>query len=229
VASVVLVIEDEPQLRRFLRAALQTQGYRVLEAETGASGLAEAAAQVPDVIVLDLGLPDMDGVEVARRLREWSAIPVVVLSARGQERDKIEALDAGADDYLTKPFGVGELLARLRACLRRRIHAGGEQGDTVFQCGDWEVDLEAHIVRRAGAELHLTPLQFRLLAALVRSAGKVVTHRHLLQEVWGPGAASQTHYLRVFMGQLRHKLEDDPAHPRYLVTEAGVGYRLRAE
>jgi two-component system, OmpR family, KDP operon response regulator KdpE len=227
--SVVLVIEDEPQLRRFLRAALRTQGYRVLEAETGAGGLAEAAAHVPDVIVLDLGLPDMDGVEVARRLREWSLTPVLVLSARGQERDKIEALDAGADDYLTKPFGVGELLARLRACLRRRAHASGDTGEMLFRCGDWEVDLEAHVVRRAGTELHLTPLQFRLLAALVRNAGKVVTHRQLLQEVWGPGATSQTHYLRVFMGQLRHKLEVDPAHPRHLVTEAGVGYRLREE
>jgi two-component system KDP operon response regulator KdpE len=196
---------------------------------TGAAALRRFERHDLDAAIVDLGLPDMDGVDVARRLREWSKTPVVVLSARGQERDKIEALDAGADDYLTKPFGVGELLARMRACLRRRAQAGGEAGEAIFECGDWEVDLEAHLVRRAGAELHLTPLQFRLLATLVRNAGKVVTHRQLLQEVWGPGAASQTHYLRVFMGQLRHKLERDPAHPRYLVTEAGVGYRLRTE
>jgi two-component system KDP operon response regulator KdpE len=226
---LVLVIEDEPQVGRFLRASLSTHGFRVLEATTGAQGLLEASARVPDLVLLDLGLPDMDGVEVARRIREWSAVPILVLSARGQERDKIEALDAGADDYLTKPFGIGELLARIRVALRHaeRVGAGTEVAE--FAVGELRVDLAGRHVFARGQEVRLTPIEYRLLACLVKNAGKVVTQRQLLREVWGPGSVTQSHYLRVYMSQLRGKLEAEPARPRWLITEAGVGYRLRAE
>jgi len=228
--AVVLVVEDDPQIRRFLRATLPAHGYRLLEAATGADGLTQAATRSPEVVLLDLGLPDIDGLEFIRRLREWSTTPIIVLSARGLERDKVAALDAGADDYLTKPFGVDELLARLRVALRHRATVGsGGAASAVFTSGELSVDLAGHIVRVGGREVRLTPTEFRLLAMLVRHAGKVVTHRHLLVEVWGPGSAENTHYLRVQMHGLRHKLEEMPARPRYLITEPGVGYRLREE
>jgi len=225
---LVLVVDDEPQLRRFLRASLPAQGYRIVEAATGEEALREAAARAPDLVLLDLGLPDLDGVEVTRRLREWSAAPIVVLSARDQEQDKIRALDAGADDYLTKPFGTGELLARMRVALR---HAGrGAAADEpVIVIGGLQVDLAARRVAVEAREIRLTRTEYRLLALLARHAGKVLTHRQLLKEVWGPGAVDQTHYLRVYMGQLRHKIEADPAQPRYFLTETGVGYRLAAD
>lgn len=226
---VILAIEDEAQVARFLRASLTSHGFRLVEATTGVQGLAEAAARVPDLILLDLGLPDLDGVEVARRLREWTAVPILVLSARGQERDKIEALDAGADDYLTKPFGIGELLARIRVALRHAERAGGTAQAAEFSLGQMRVDFAARRVFFRGAEVHLTPIEYRLLGVLVRNVGKVVTQRQLLKEVWGPGSVSQNHYLRVYMANLRGKLEEEPARPRYFVTEAGVGYRLRDE
>jgi len=226
---LVLVVEDEPQVLRFLRASLSAHGYRLAEAATGERALVEAAVRAPDLVLLDLGLPDLDGVEVARRIRAWSAVPIVVLSARGQERDKIEALDAGADDYLTKPFGVGELLARMRVALRHAARLASGGGETAFEAGDLRVDLAARRVSVRGEEVRLTRTEFNLLAALARHAGKVLTHRQLLQEVWGPGSTGQSHYLRVYMGQLRHKLEEDPARPKYLLTETGVGYRLAAE
>ena len=225
----VLLIEDEPQIRRFLRAALGSHGYRLLEAETGAAGLAEAATRQPDLIILDLGLPDMDGLEVIRRLREWTATPIVVLSARGQERDKIAALDAGADDYVSKPFGVGELLARMRVALRRVTRGSGEPGDPVFSVGDLCVDLGQRKVTVGGKPVHLTPIEYRLLTTLIHHAGKLLTHRHLLTEVWGPNQTEQAQYLRVYIAQLRRKLEADPARPRFVLTEPGVGYRLAAE
>jgi two-component system KDP operon response regulator KdpE len=225
---LVLVVDDEPQVRRFLRASLPHQGYRLVEATTGEEALREASTRGPDAILLDLGLPDLDGVEVTRRLREWSAVPIVVLSARGQERDKIEALDAGADDYLTKPFGIGELLARLRVALRHSSRAGASD-EPVFEHGDLRVDLSTQRVFSRGQEVRLTRTEYRLLAQLVKHAGKVLTHRQLLKEVWGPGSVNESHYLRVYMGQLRHKLEEDPARPRHLVTEIGVGYRLKAD
>jgi two-component system KDP operon response regulator KdpE len=224
------VVEDDPQIRRFLRATLPAHGYRLFEADTGGEGLTQAATRVPEVILLDLGLPDLDGLEFIARVREWSPMPIIVLSARGLERDKVAALDAGADDYLTKPFGVEELLARLRVALRHRTTIGsGAAGTAVFATGDLSVDLAGHIVRVGGREVRLTPTEFRILALLVKHAGKVVTHRHLLVQVWGPGSAENTHYLRVQMHGLRHKLEATPARPRYLITEPGVGYRLRDE
>jgi len=223
----VLLVEDDPQIRRFIRATLPSHGLQLIEAATGREALSQAAVRTPDVVLLDLGLPDLDGLEVIRRLREWSAIPIIVLSARGLERDKVTALDAGADDYLTKPFGVDELLARLRVALRHRAASGS--GATTFATGDLSVDLAGRIVRLAAREIRLTPTEFKLLAVLVRHAGKVVTHRQLLVEVWGPGSAGNTHYLRVQMHGLRHKLEAIPARPRYLITEPGVGYRLRDE
>ena len=225
---LVLVVEDEAQMTRFLRATLPAQGYRIVEATTGEQGLMEATTRAPDLILLDLGLPDLDGVEVTRRLREWSATPVIVLSARGQENDKIEALDAGADDYLTKPFATGELLARMRVALRNAAR-GAAAAEPVFEVGELRVDLGARRVFVGEREVRLTRTEYRLLAMLVRYAGKVVTHRQLLKEVWGPGSVDQSHYVRVYMGQLRHKLEADPARPRYLVTETGVGYRLRID
>jgi two-component system KDP operon response regulator KdpE len=225
----VVVIEDEPQIRKFLRAALGGQGYRVFEAGTGEDGLIEAASRQPDVVIVDLGLPDIDGLQVIRRLREWSAVPIIVLSARGQEPDKVAALDAGADDYLSKPFGVGELLARMRVALRHRARVDQGSVESTVTVGDLHVDLGRRRVLIRDAEVHLTPIEYRLLATLIRYAGKVVTHRQLLREVWGPNAESQSHYLRVYMAHLRRKLEKDPAQPRYLLTEPGVGYRLLSE
>jgi two-component system KDP operon response regulator KdpE len=221
-----MVVEDEPQIRRFLRPTLTSQGYRMVEAATGEEGVLQAAARQPDVVVLDLGLPDMDGLEVIRRLREWSAVPIVVLSARGQERDKIAALDAGADDYVAKPFAVGELLARLRVALRHAARRSSEPEDAVFRQGDLRVDLARRRVFVGEREVRLTRTEYRLLATLVRYAGRVLTHRQLLQEVWGPSHLDQSHYLRVYMAQLRRKLEADPARPRFMLTEPGVGYRL---
>ena len=221
----VLVIDDEAPIRRFLRAALSSQGYQVTEAATGLDGLAQASMRTPDLILLDLGLPDLDGLAVTQRLRAWTQTPIVVLSARGQEGDKIAALDAGADDYVTKPFAIGELAARMRAALRRVAHAGDGEGD-VFESGDLRVDRGRRTVAVGGNEVRLTPIEWKLLVALARHPGRVLTHGHLLREVWGPGA-NETHYLRVYMAQLRHKLEQDPARPRHFVTEPGVGYRLR--
>lgn len=225
--SLILVIEDEPQMLRFLRASLSTHGYRLAETTTAAEGLAQAAARNPDVILLDLGLPDLDGVEVTRRLREWTRTPIIVLSARGQDEDKIHALDAGADDYLTKPFSVGELLARIRVALRHVAEATAGGHEPIFAVGDLRVDLGRREVFVGEKDVHLTPTEYKLLATLVKFAGKVVTHRQLLREVWGPPYVEHTQYLRVFMGQLRQKLEPDPAKPRYLINEPGVGYRLK--
>jgi two-component system KDP operon response regulator KdpE len=225
---LVLLIEDEPQMRRFLRAMLQGNAYRLVEAETGEQGITFAAQYNPDIVLLDLGLPDLDGIDVTKRLREWSQLPIIVLSARGREDDKIAALDAGADDYLTKPFGAGELLARMRVALRHATRSD-QQEVSRFSFGEIEVDLARRQVLCQGGEVHLTPIEYKLLIELIRHAGKVLTHRQLLRNVWGPTASSQTHYLRVYMAQLRHKLEQDPARPRFLLTEAGVGYRLKAE
>lgn len=225
---VIVLIEDELQIRRFLRANLLGQGYRLFEAATGGDGLMEAATRQPDVVVVDLELPDMDGIDVIRRLREWTNVPVIVLSARGQERDKVAALDAGADDYVSKPFGPGELLARIRVALRHSARVAGEDA-TTFAVGDLQVDLPRRQVFVAGKEVHLTPIEYKLLTTLVRHAGKVLTHRQLLKEVWGPSHSSEAHYLRVYMVQLRRKLEADPTRPRYLLTEPGIGYRLASE
>ena len=224
----ILVIEDEPSLQKFLRATLSTQGYAVAQAARADDGLRQAAAAPPDLIVLDLGLPDLDGVEVTRRLREWTAVPIIVVSARGREQDKVVALDAGADDYLTKPFGVGELLARVRVALRHAALVKQDTGEPVFENGDLRVDLARREVYAAQKPVRLTPIEFKLLAVLVRNAGRVLTHRQLLKEVWGPQAAEENHYLRVYMNNLRNKLEPQPARPKYLLTEAGVGYRLAA-
>lgn len=223
---VVLVIEDEPQIRKFLRACLDAQGFSVEEAESGEQGLAMAANRRPEAIVLDLGLPDIDGVDLIRRLREWSGLPIIVLSARTQESDKIRALDAGADDYVTKPFGVGELLARLRVAMRHAAIVEGTNAATSIESGELKIDLAARRVTMSGKEVHLTPTEYRLLAELAKHAGKVLTQRHLLKEVWGPGYSDRPHYLRIYMANLRAKLEADPAQPRRLLTETGVGYRL---
>ncbi len=224
----VVLIEDEPQIRRFLRATLTAEGYRLFEATTGAAGLIEVGSRQPDVVIVDLGLPDMDGLEVIRRIREWTPVPIVVLSARGQERDKVAALDVGADDYVSKPFGAGELLARIRVALRHAAGVARADGEA-FKVGGLEVELLRRQVHVEGAEVRLTPIEYRLLSTLVRHAGKVVTHQQLLREVWGPTHTDQSHYARVYMAHLRHKLEAEPARPRYLLTEPGVGYRLTAE
>ena len=224
---VVLVIEDEPQIRRFVRTSLDAHGFEVIEAETAAQGLSEAARSRPECLILDLGLPDIDGVEVIRRFREWSGVPVIVLSARTQEQDKIAALDAGADDYVTKPFGVGELLARLRVALRHAATVG--DGSTVFEADPVRVDLSARRVTVSGRDVHLTPTEYRLLTTLVKHAGKVLTQRFLLKEVWGPAYVERPHYLRIQMANLRQKLEADPAQPKLLLTETGVGYRLAVD
>ncbi len=221
----ILLIEDDPQIRRFLRATLLTQGYELLEAETGQEGLALAASHVPEIILLDLGLPDMEGIEVIRRLREWSQIPILILSARGQEREKVTNLDAGADDYLTKPFGVGELLARMRALMRRSPPE--EEKPRRFEWGGIMVDFEKRRVSRGSEEIHLTPTEYKLLSVLIRHRGKVVTHHQLLKEVWGPSHMEQIPYLRIFILSLRRKLETDPARPAFLITEPGVGYRIK--
>jgi two-component system KDP operon response regulator KdpE len=226
-SPVALLIEDEPQIRRFLRTALEAEGWIVHEADTARQGLVDAGTRKPDLLVVDLGLPDRDGVELIRDLRTWSALPVIVLSARIAEKEKIAALDAGADDYLTKPFGVGELLARVRATMRRRRQPPGETS-SIFRFGNVEVDIEARTVKRGGAEVHLTPVEYRLLSLLIANAGKVLTHRQILRDVWGPAGVEQSHYARVYMGHLRRKLEDDPAQPQHLLTETAVGYRLVA-
>lgn len=220
----ILVIEDDLQTRRFLKTSLASLGWRCVVAESGQSGLAVVKADQPDMVILDLGLPDISGIDVVKRLRQFSEIPILILSARSQEYDKIEALEAGADDYLTKPFSSGELHARLQALLRRAIKALAAA--EVFVSGELSVDLVRRIVLVAGLEIHLTPIEFRLLALLIRHAGLVLTHRYLLKEVWGAEHIHDGHYLRIYMGQLRHKLESDPARPRYLLTEVGVGYRL---
>jgi two-component system KDP operon response regulator KdpE len=226
--GLILLIEDESQMRRFLRVTLQSRGYDLIEAPTGQDGLTHMTTRNPDIVLLDLGLPDMDGLEVLGRIREWSQTPVIILSAREQEQDKIKALDTGADDYLTKPFGAGELLARIRVALRHKMTQAGP-AEPVFVLDTLRVDLAARRVFLKETEIHLTPIEYRLLAYLVKNAGKVVTHKQLLKEVWGPAYADQSHYVRVYMGMLRHKLEDDPSRPRFFINEPGVGYRLRFE
>lgn len=225
--ATILLVEDEPEIRRFLRAGLRAEGYRVVEAAAGRRGVIDAGSHHPDLAIVDLGLPDMDGMDVIRRVREWSPMPIVVLSARAQERAKVEALDAGADDYVTKPFGMSELLARVRVALRHRARASS--GESALRLGEVCVDLRARRVTRGAAEVAVTPTEFRLLECLAKHLGRVVTHRTLLAEVWGPTHVTDTHYLRVYMKQLRQKLEEDPVRPRYLVTETGVGYRLLAD
>jgi two-component system KDP operon response regulator KdpE len=226
---VVVLVEDEPQIRRFLRATLTGQGYRLFEATTGAVGIIEVGSRQPDIVIIDLGLPDTDGIDVIRRLREWTAVPIIVLSARGQERDKVTALDAGADDYVSKPFGAGELLARIRVALRHTAGASHEADEAAFKVGELHVDLLRRQVAVGGAEVRLTPTEYKLLTTLIRHAGKVVTHQQLLREVWGPTHTDQAHYVRIYMAHLRHKLEAEPARPRYLLTEPGVGYRLAVD
>ena len=221
----ILVVDDEPQILRFLRASLGASGFEVIEAETGAAALKRAAADAPEIVVLDLGLPDMDGKDVIRSLREWSEIPIIVLSARAREAEKIEALDLGADDYVNKPFGIGELLARLRAALRHRLR---QQGATpVVKAGDLKIDIARHKVMRGESEIHLTPKEFDLLRLLAQNAGKVVTHRQLLQAVWGPAHLEDTAYLRVFIGQVRRKIDAEDGAASLIENAAGVGYRLR--
>lgn len=222
----VLLVEDEAQMRRLLRSSLPPHGYVVTEAGTGREALAQAGGRNPDIILVDLGLPDMDGVEVTRRLREFTKAPIIVLSARGQEQDKVHALDAGADDYLTKPFGLAELLARMRVARRHLEGRSDEKALPVFATGGLEVDRTSRRVTVDGREIHLTPTEYKLLIALVKNAGRVVTHQQLLKEGWGPKYATQTQYLHVYMGQLRGKLEAEPARPKLLLTEPGVGYRL---
>jgi len=222
---LVLLVEDEPQMRRFLRTTLRAHDCQVVEAGTAREALVQAAGRNPDLILLDLGLPDGDGLEVARQIRRSARTPIIVLSARGQEHEKVRAFDLGVDDYLTKPFGVQELLARVRVALRHAELSSGTPAP-VFESGELRVDLERRLVLRQGNEVHLTPTEYKLLATLVRHAGKVLTHRQLLHEVWGANYEHQTHYLRVYMAQLRYKLERDSARPRILLTEPGVGYRL---
>jgi two-component system KDP operon response regulator KdpE len=226
---VVLVVDDEPQMRKFIRITLTANGYGVIEASAAAEAIQQAAAHTPDLVLLDLGLPDADGSEVIRRIREWSAMPILVISARGKEESKVLALDDGADDYVTKPFGAAELMARVRVALRHAARVAGTP-DAVVEIGEGiRVDLVKRIVEVRGQEIHLTPIEYKLLALLVKHAGMVLTHRQLLEQVWGPGHAHQMQYLRVYMTQLRHKLEQEPARPKYFVTEPGVGYRLRLE
>jgi two-component system, OmpR family, KDP operon response regulator KdpE len=222
---VAILVEDERQIRRFVRTALEAEGWSVHETDTLRQGLIDAGTRKPDLIILDLGLPDGDGMEFLRDLRGWSKVPVIVLSARVGEQDKIEALDAGADDYLTKPFGVGELLARVRAASRRRRDTGATVG-SVFEFGDVKIDLNLRTVHKNGESIHLTPIEYRLLGLLIANSGKVLTHRQILREVWGPSHTEDGHYVRVYMGHLRQKLEDDPAQPRHILTETAVGYRL---
>jgi two-component system KDP operon response regulator KdpE len=225
-APVALVIDDEPQMRRLLRVTLEANGYRVFDAATGNDGIVQAAQRKPDVVLLDLGLPDMEGVTVLKRLREWSRVPLIILSVRDREDDKVAALDAGADDYVTKPFNSAELLARLRAALR---HVQPQGAEAIFHAGDLEVDLAARVVKLKGNEIKLTATEYSLLRLFAMHAGKVLTHRQILREVWGPTCVEQTHYLRVYIAHLREKLETEPARPRLIVTEPGVGYRLLEE
>ena len=225
----ILLIEDDPQIRKVLKAILVAEDYRLYEATTANDGVAQAASRNPDLILLDLGLPDRDGIEVIREIRNWSQLPILILSARDREKDKIEALDAGADDYVTKPFVPGEMMARIRASLRRAAVLNKDEPSTTYNFGNIAVDLGARRILVSGAEVHLTPNEYKVFQVLIRHAGKVVTHRQLLSEVWGPEHLEEAQYLRVFMGQLRRKLEVDPAHPRHLITEPGVGYRLLTE
>jgi len=225
--ATILVVEDEPEIRRLLHSAFGIEGYRTIESATGRRGTIDAGTHKPDLAIVDLGLPDMEGIDVIRRLRQWSSMPIIVLSARVQEQAKVEALDAGADDYVTKPFGIGELLARVRAGLRHAVR--GASGDTRIVLGPAVVDLERRTARRGDDEVRLTPIEYRLLAALAKHAGLVATHRQLLGDVWGPTHESDTHYLRIYMKQLRDKLEAEPERPRYFLTEPGVGYRLRVD
>nr|WP_208760601.1 two-component system response regulator KdpE [Yersinia mollaretii] len=219
-----MIVEDEKEIRRFVRIALESEGWRVFESDTLQRGLIEAGTRKPDLIILDLGLPDGDGLTYIQDLRQWSAIPIIVLSARNSEEDKVAALDAGADDYLSKPFGISELLARVRVALRR--HSGGSAESPLVNFSDISVDLINRQVTRAGESLHLTPIEFRLLSALLANAGKVITQRQLLTQVWGPNYVEHSHYLRIYMGHLRQKLETDPTRPKHLLTETGVGYRF---
>jgi two-component system KDP operon response regulator KdpE len=230
---IAILIEDEAQIRRFVRAALESEGWQVHEAETAKRGLADAGTRKPDLLIVDLGLPDGDGIDLIRDVRGWSNVPILVLSARTDESDKIAALDAGADDYLVKPFGLGELMARVRANLRRprtvpsdALNGEATNADSIFKFGDIEINRLDRIVRRAGIEVHLTPIEYRLLGVLVANVGRVITHKQLLRDVWGPSHSEQSHYLRIYMGHLRQKLEDDSAQPCHLLTEVGVGYRL---
>jgi len=223
----ILLIEDDPAIRRFVRRELEAAGHQVFECDTLQRGLTDAATRKPDLVVLDLGLPDGDGVDFIRELRGWTTLPVIVLSARVDETDKIDALDAGADDYLVKPFSVGELMARVRAALRR--HSGGAQAQSVLSFGECEIDFAKRSVRRSGQHIHLTPVEYKLMAALVGHDGQVLTHKQLLRDVWGPGHAERSHYLRIYMGHLRKKLEIDPAQPAHFLTETGVGYRFLSE
>lgn len=225
---IALVLEDEREIRQFVRSSLESEGWQVFEAGTVKQGLVEAGTRRPDLIIADLGLPDGDGVDFIREVRTWSGVPIIVLSARTHEQEKVDALDAGADDYITKPFGMSELLARTRANLRR-VRSSRTTTDSVFRFGDVEVDLSARVVRKRGVEVHLTPIEYRLLGVLIANAGRVITHPYLLREVWGPTHSESKHYLRVYMGNLRQKLEDDSAQPRHIVTETGVGYRLLAD
>ncbi|MBL0198370.1 MAG: response regulator [Myxococcales bacterium] len=225
--AVILVVEDEPQMRKFIRASLSSHGYRVLEAERAAEAIMRVTSHNPELVLLDLGLPDGDGIALTRQLREWTRVPIIVLSARGREDDKVSALDAGADDYLTKPFGVNELLARMRVALRHALNRDVAAPAPALEFGDLKIDLVRRQVSRGGEELHLTPIEYKLLVLLAQNAGKVLTHRHILNEVWGAAYAAHTHYVRVHMAELRKKVEADPSRPKLLVTEPGVGYRLR--
>lgn len=224
---VIIVIEDDPSIRRFLRTGLCTHGFSVFEADTGKQGIVEAGIRKPDLVILDLGLPDMDGVEVIKAIRAWSTLPIIILSARSNEQHKIDALDAGADDYLTKPFGFGELLARIRVALRHALRSQEQPQEGLFVTANLKVDLNNRVVSIDDREIHLTPIQYRLLAVLVKHAGKVLTHQQILKEVWGPSYQENAHYLRIYMSQLRQKLEADPTQPKFLLTESGVGYRLK--
>ena len=228
ISPTIMVIDDEVQIRRFLGTSLTSEGYKVIEAATGKQGLIEAATHRPDVIVLDLSLPDIDGIEIIRELRTWSSIPIIILSARSQESEKISALDAGADDYLVKPFGIGELLARIRVALRH-ILTTVDEGNVIFSVDDLQVDTIHRKVTVSGDEIHLTPIEYRLLTVMIKHAGKVLTHQFLLKKVWGQNFVKRTHYLRIYMGNLRHKLEKDPACPRLLLTEVGVGFKLAGD
>ena len=226
-SPVIIVIEDDPAIRLFLRTGLSAHGFKVFEAERGRQGIIEAGIRKPDLIILDLGLPDIDGVDVIKAIREWSVMPIIILSARSTEQHKIDALDAGADDSLTKPFGLGELLARIRVALRHSVSNPEHDQSSVFNSGTLKVDLLKRQVFVDDQEVHLTPIQYRLLSVLIKNAGKVLTHQYLLKEVWGPSYRDNSHYLRIYMSQLRQKLETDPTQPQYLLTESGVGYRLK--
>ncbi|MEQ1620092.1 MAG: response regulator [Methylococcales bacterium] len=224
---VVIVIEDDPPIRRFLRTSLSTQGFTVFEADSGKQGIIEAGIRKPDLVILDLGLPDMDGVDVIKAIRRWSKLPIIILSARSSEQQKIDALDAGADDYLTKPFGFGELLARIRVALRHSINPQELSQTGEFATANLKVNLHNRVVSIDDQEIHLTPIQYRLLTVLIKNAGRVLTQQQILKEVWGPSYQENAHYLRIYMSQLRQKLEADPAQPKFLLTESGVGYRLK--